>query len=148
MQNDKSKIRTNLPKISIIIPSFNKGKFIRQTLKSIVDQDYEKVEVIICDGGSSDNSLEIIKEFAKKYYYFSWVSKKDKGQVDAINKGMQKAIGEILTYINADDVYEKNAFEKIVHVFQKNPEALWFAGRGKVINQEGDEIAGCVSWYN
>jgi len=137
-----------LPKISIIIPSFNKVDFIEETLKSIIFQKYPNLEVIIQDGGSTDGTLDIIKRYAKKYpKIINYVSKKDKGQLDAINKGLKKAKGEIITYINADDVYEKGALKKVGEIFRKHPETLWLAGKGKVINEEGEEIAKLVTWY-
>jgi glycosyltransferase involved in cell wall biosynthesis len=130
------------PKISIVIPSFNKAKFIGKTLESIVSQDYGNFEVIIMDGGSSDGTLKIIKEYAKKYpNLIRYQSKKDRGQWDALNKGFAKAKGDILGFINADDVYKKGAFKEIVRLYKLNPEELWFAGRGGVINTKGDCIA-------
>ncbi len=139
---------TKSPKISIVIPSFNKEKYIGKTLRSIFSQTYKNFEVIIEDGDSTDKSLDIIRTFAKKYPKFIlWESKKDKGQLSAINKGLKKSSGEILTYINADDVYAKNAFKKIVKAYTKNPKALWFAGQGIVINKKDREIAKSVTLY-
>jgi len=135
------------PKISVVIPSYNKARFIGQTLDSIVDQEYSSFELIIQDGGSNDGTVEIIKKFAEKYSYIRWESKKDKGQLDAINKGLGKATGEVLTFINADDVYESGALDTIVKAYMENPDALWFAGRGKVINDKNNEIAKVVTIY-
>lgn len=136
------------PRISIVIPSYNKHKYIGDTLKSIVAQKYSNLEVIIQDGGSTDGTLEIIKKYIKKYpKIFRFESKKDNGQLDAINKGMKKATGDILAYLNADDTYEKNAFNTIAKAFGRNPEALWFAGRGKVIDSNGYEIARLATKY-
>jgi glycosyltransferase involved in cell wall biosynthesis len=135
------------PKVSIIIPSYNKGKYIKETLQSIVDQNYSNLEVIVQDGGSTDGSVNVIKSYSEKYDFFKWESKKDKGQVDAINKGLKKATGDLLTYINADDVYEKNALISVVRVYIKHPKALWFAGRGKVIDKSGKEIAKLITIY-
>ncbi|MCL5409297.1 MAG: glycosyltransferase, partial [Patescibacteria group bacterium] len=97
-----------LPKISIIIPSYNKSKYLTYTLQSIIDQKYPNLEVLIQDGGSTDGSVEIIKKFAKSNRkIIKWVSKKDDGQVKAINQGLRKASGEVVTFINADDVYKQ-----------------------------------------
>ena len=135
-------------KISIVIPSLNKAKYIGQTLESIVKQNYPNLEVIIEDGGSRDGTLDIIKKYAKKYpKIFKYESKKDKGQRDAINKGFEKAKGEILTYINADDVYADGAFRNIEKAYSENSGALWFAGRGRVIDEDGKGIARIVTWY-
>src|SRR5438105_15536000 len=93
-------------KISIIIPSFNKGIYIGKTLQSIIDQNYPNLEVIVQDGGSKDETAVIIKRYAKKNpKIFQWTSKKDNGQLDAIYKGLKKAKGDIITYLNADDLY-------------------------------------------
>jgi len=137
-----------LPKISIVIPSYNKAKYIRETLSSIFSQNYPNLEVIVQDGGSTDGTINIIKEFAKKYpRNFKWVSKKDRGQIDAINKGLKKASGDIVAYINADDIYESGALLVVGEYIRKNPDTLWLAGKGKVINAEGREISKCVTKY-
>lgn len=136
------------PKISIVIPSYNKVKFIAATLDSIVNQSYPDKEVIIQDGGSTDGTAKIIKQYAQKYpELIKWESKKDKGQLDAINKGLKKAKGEILTFINADDVYESEAFQAVVTAYRNHPHSLWFAGRGKIIDEKGKEISKCVTAY-
>ena len=136
------------PKISIVIPSYNKTKYIGLTLKSIFDQNYKNFEVIIQDGGSTDGTLEIIKKYAKKYPdKIVFESKKDGGQLEAINKGLKKAKGEIVTFINADDEYTDGAFMSVVGHYIENPNAIWFAGRGIVIDEKGVEIAKLATWY-
>lgn len=138
----------NHPKISIVIPSYNKVKYIDRTLKSIVTQTYSNFEVIIQDGGSTDGTLEIIKKYSNRYLKFiRYESKKDKGQLDAINKGLKKAKGDIVTFINADDEYTEGAFESVVGHYIENPEALWFAGKGIVIDEKGFEIAKIATMY-
>lgn len=137
-----------LPKISIVIPSYNKVKFIDQTLNSIIAQKYPNLEVIIQDGGSNDGTVKIIKKYADKYpKIIRCESKKDRGQLDAINRGLKKATGDILTYINADDVYQYGVFSEVAKLSARNPDALWFAGKGKVIDSDGREIAKIVTWY-
>lgn len=136
------------PKISVIIPSYNKVRFIEKTLESIVSQEYPNLEVLIQDGGSNDGSLEVIKKYSRKYpKTIKWESKRDNGQLDAINKGMNKASGDVLAYINADDLYEKRTFVRIAKEYLANSDALWFAGRGTVIDAEGWSIAKPVTWY-
>ena len=138
----------NLPRISVVIPSLNKVSFIKETLESIVTQNYPNLEVIIQDGGSIDGTLPIIKKYAKKYPdKINWESIKDKGQTDAINKGLKRASGQILSYLNADDIYEKGALIKVGEYFIKNPKTLCFAGRGKIINEKGDKISKWVTSY-
>jgi len=136
------------PKISVVIPSFNKARYIEKTLGSVVNQKYSDFEVFIQDGGSTDGTLQIIKKYAKKYpKVIKFESKKDKGQLDAINKGMRKANGEILTYINADDIFLPGAFNEISRLYLTDSDSLWFAGKGKVINSSGKEIAKLVTQY-
>jgi len=128
-----------LPKISIVIPSYNKVDYIEETLKSIVSQKYPNLEVIIQDGGSTDGTLEIIKRYLDKYpNIFILESKKDNGQVDAINKGLKKATGDILTFINADDYYLKDALSSVGKYFLKRPNTLWLAGKGEVMDAKGN----------
>lgn len=135
------------PKISIIIPTYNGGKYIEETLNSIFEQNYRNIEVIIQDGGSSDNSISIFKKYANKYKCLVWESKKDNGQLDAITKGIRKSNGDIIGFINSDDVYLNGSFNKIATAYTKNPKCLWIAGQGIVTNSEGKEIAHFVSIY-
>lgn len=143
----KSKI-SKLPRISIVIPSLNKANFIKETLESIVTQNYPDLEIIIQDGGSTDGTLEIIKKYVKKYpEIFSYKSDKDKGQTDAINKGFEKSTGSIVTFINADDVYEEGALKTVGKYFVDNLDTSWLAGEGRVINSDGGEITKWVTKY-
>ena len=128
-----------LPKISIVIPSLNKVDYIEETLKSIVYQKYPNLEVIIQDGGSIDGTLDVIKKYINKYSnIFSLESKKDNGQVDAINKGLKKATGDILTFINADDYYKKDALLTVGNYFSNKPKTLWLAGSGEIMDRKGN----------
>jgi glycosyltransferase involved in cell wall biosynthesis len=136
------------PLISIVIPSYNKARFIGRTLDSILRQNYSNYEIIVQDGGSTDGTYEIISKYAKKYpEIFKVESKNDKGQTNAINIGLKKAKGEIATYINADDVYKAGTFSEVARMYQKNPEALWFAGQGTLIDSKGRETAQFATWY-
>jgi glycosyltransferase involved in cell wall biosynthesis len=118
------------PKISIITPSFNQGKFIEKTILSVLDQEYPNLEYIIIDGGSTDNSVEIIKKYEKQLAY--WVTEKDRGQSHALNKGFSKASGEILAWINSDDWYEYNAFEIVRKSFSDSKTTI-LAGNCRMV---------------
>lgn len=138
----------DLPGISVVIPSYNKAEYIEKTLQSLVEQNYPNLEVIIQDGKSTDGTVDIIKKFAEKHpHIFQWVSEKDGGQVDAINAGLKKAKGEIIAYINADDIYGKGALRAVGKLFQEHPDLLWITGFGDIINSEGKIISSWVTKY-
>ena len=107
---------TNYPKISIVTPSYNQAEFLERTILSVLNQNYPNLEYIIIDGGSTDGSVEIIKEYEKYLTY--WLSEKDKGQTDAINKGFEKSTGEILAWQNSDDIYLPGVFIKIAELYR------------------------------
>lgn len=112
-----------LPKISIVTPSYNQGRFIEQTIRSVLLQNYPNLEYIIIDGGSNDNTVEIIKKYEPWIKY--WVSEKDLGQSNAINKGIEKCEGDIFAWLNSDDYYEKVSFKKIASLFKSdNPDII------------------------
>ena len=99
-----------LPYISVITPTKNQFRFIEETIISVLSQDYENIEYIIVDGGSTDGTQEIIRRYDDSV---TWISEPDQGQVDAINKGINMATGEILCYLNSDDLYEPNTLKKV-----------------------------------
>lgn len=109
------------PRISIVTPSYNQSEFLERTILSVLNQNYPNLEYIIIDGGSDDGSVEIIRKYEKYITY--WVTEKDKGQSDAINKGFEKSTGAILAYINSDDTYNPGAFSRIAAVFAERPGA-------------------------
>ena len=108
------------PKLTIITPSYNQGRFLEETILSVLNQDYPNLEYIIIDGGSTDNSVEIIKKYEHRLSY--WVSEKDNGQTHAINKGLEKATGEIIGWLNSDDVYLPWTFRNAIKTFNQNPD--------------------------
>jgi glycosyltransferase involved in cell wall biosynthesis len=126
------------PKISIITPSYNQGKYIEETILSILNQGYPNLEYIIIDGGSDDNTVEIIRKYEKHLAY--WVSETDRGQAHAINKGLEKATGDIFAYLNSDDYYLPNAFLEVSQAFLENPETDLLHGRCRYVNEFGEKI--------
>jgi glycosyltransferase involved in cell wall biosynthesis len=141
-------------KLSIITPSFNQGKYLEQTIRSVLEQNYELLEYVIIDGGSTDESVDIIKSYEGRLAY--WVSEKDRGQVHAINKGLERVTGDITAFINSDDVYLPGTFRAVASYFESHPECKWVCG-DTVLFGEGHETslararvpksAGhCLSW--
>jgi glycosyltransferase involved in cell wall biosynthesis len=124
-----------LPKISVITPSFNQGEYLEQTIRSVVDQQYPNLEYIIIDGGSTDDSLEIIHRYSGKLTY--WESEVDNGQSHAINKGFARATGEIIAYLNSDDLYCPGALHVVGQFFAQHPETVWLCGNVLFSNQVG-----------
>jgi glycosyltransferase involved in cell wall biosynthesis len=124
-----------LPKITVVTPSFNQGAYIERTIESVLSQGYPDLEYIIIDGGSTDNSVEVIRKFERHLKY--WVSEKDRGQSHAINKGMLRANGSILTWLNSDDWYANRALLNFADLFIANPDAGVVVGRGKIVDQSG-----------
>ena len=116
-----------IPVLSIVIANYNYGRFLREAIESIVSQfSDERVELIVCDGGSSDNSVEIIEQFSHKLSW--WVSESDKGQSDAFNKGFSHARGKYGFWLNADDVLMPGAISSILGYLESHPQCEWLAG--------------------
>ena len=130
---------TSYPKISIVTPSYNQAEFLERTILSVLNQNYPNLEYIIIDGGSTDGSVEIIKKYEKHLTY--WVSEKDKGQSDAINKGFQKSTGEILAWLNSDDTYLPGTLLKIGEIFREDSQVEIVYGNMYLIDK-ADKIIG------
>jgi glycosyltransferase involved in cell wall biosynthesis len=114
------------PKISIVTPSFNQAEFLEQTIRSVLDQNYPNLEYVVIDGGSTDGSADIIKKYADKLTY--WVSEKDKGQYDAINKGFSHTTGEIMGWINSSDIYYPWTLHILAAIFGSTEKVEWISG--------------------
>jgi glycosyltransferase involved in cell wall biosynthesis len=127
------KTKNNL-KISVVMPSFNGVGYIERAIKSVMDQDYPNFDLFIKDGGSKDGSLEVIKYYAKKYpRKIKWISKKDKGQSDALNYGINKTDGDVIAWLNCDDVYKPGTFKKVAAYFSSHPDTMWLFGKCDII---------------
>jgi len=146
-----------VPKISVITPSFNQGAFIEKTINSVLSQNYPNLEFIIIDGGSTDNTVEIIKKYEQHLTY--WVSEPDRGQSHAINKGMALATGDYLTWLNSDDWYQPCALLEIHKTFKEYPEASIVVGVGESVDLSGNtthvfspdlviDISTLLNWFS
>src|SRR6266550_5897057 len=110
-------------KISIVTPSFNQGQFIEETIRSVLDQNYPNLEYLVIDGGSTDQTIDIIHKYETHLSY--WESEQDRGQVHAINKGLARATGDIFAFINSDDIYFPGTFATVARYFADFPKAEW-----------------------
>jgi glycosyltransferase involved in cell wall biosynthesis len=128
-------MKKKYPKISIITPSFNQAEYLEKTIESVLSQNYPNLEYIVIDGGSTDGSLEIIKKYSKKITY--WVSEKDRGQSHAINKGFSRATGDIMAWINSDDIYLPGTLKLVAGIFQSCPELSWITSAPSTITPDG-----------
>jgi len=131
-------------KFSIIVPSYNQGDFISQTIDSILNQSYKNVEILVIDGGSTDSTIEVLKKYGENIF---WLSEKDRGQTHAINKGLALAKGDIITFINSDDYYLDGTLENVARRFQSNKGKFWLTGDYIIVNERGERIQLLVGKY-
>ena len=124
------------PKISIITPSYNQGQFLEETIRSVLDQGYPNLEYIVMDGGSTDNSVKIIKKYQNRLTY--WVSEPDKGQSDAINKGFRMATGDIVTWLNSDDYYLPGTLQTVATFFMEHPDVECVYGDQHIVDKNSN----------
>jgi glycosyltransferase involved in cell wall biosynthesis len=130
---------SDLPLVTIVTPSYNQGSYIEETIQSVLNQDYPNIEYFIIDGGSTDNSTEIIKKYENKISY--WISEKDQGQADAIGKGFRRAKGKYLTWLCSDDTLEPSMIRYSVHFLEKFPKAVLSYGNRTRIDSKGNIIS-------
>jgi glycosyltransferase involved in cell wall biosynthesis len=123
-------------RVSIVTPSYNQARFLEQTIRSVLDSNIPALEYFVMDGGSTDSSPEIIKKYAQRLT--GWVSEKDKGQADAINKGLSRSTGEIVAWLNSDDFYLPGAIQRAVQTFEQNPRAGLVYGNVLSVDAEGE----------
>ena len=126
------------PRVSLVVPSYNQASFLEQALRSVLDQEYEPIELIVVDGGSTDDSLEIVRRHASRIHW--WTSEPDTGQADALNKGFAHATGEFLGWLSSDDVLFPGAVARVVAELQRDPKLLLVYGSALFVDEAGNEI--------
>lgn len=122
------------PKITVVTPSFNQGEYIERTICSVLSQEYPNLEYIICDGGSTDNTVDVIRKYEDRIAW--WCSEKDNGQSDAINKGMKRATGDIVCWINSDDMLLPGTLNAVAKFYEKYPDTDFANGCTLEIDKE------------
>ncbi|HUE98447.1 MAG TPA: glycosyltransferase family 2 protein [Anaerolineales bacterium] len=124
--------------VSIITPSYNQVKYLEQTIQSVLGQEYPNIEYIVIDGGSTDDSEKVIRKYMDRLAY--WISEKDSGQAEAINKGFLRARGNIVAWLNSDDYYFPDTISSVVQVFDENPEVVMIYGDMLAVDENGQTI--------
>lgn len=132
---------TDLPLVSIVTPSLNQGRFIEETVRSVLGQDYPRVEYLVVDGGSTDGTLDVLRRLDGD---LRWISEPDRGQAAAINKGFRLASGEILGWLNSDDTYEAGAVSTAVEHLRRHPDDAMVYGDATHVDEEDKEIGPCA----
>lgn len=125
----------NLPRISVVTPSYNQVEFLEETILSVLNQDYPNLEYIIIDGGSTDGSVDIIRKY--KRYLAYWISEPDYGHAHALNKGFAKSTGEIMAWLNSDDKYYPWTFRIVSEIFRELTDVQWLMGRPTIFRGDG-----------
>lgn len=134
-----------LPSLSLVMPSFNQGRFLRESIESVLGQDYPDLELFVQDGGSTDGTLAVLESFRERLDY---ASEPDAGQADALNRGFSRVTGDVLGYLNSDDLLLPGAVRSVATVFATRPEVQLVYGRARFIDAEGAVIGPCLtqSW--
>ncbi len=128
----------DLPLVSIITPSYNQGHYLADTIQSVLSQGYPNLEYLLVDGGSTDNSVEVIRQYADRIDW--WVSERDQGHADALNKGFAHATGQVLAWLNSDDTYQPGAIQEAVDYLVSHPQVSMVYSDANLVDQQGKYI--------
>src|SRR5688572_3592389 len=130
-----------MPTLAVVTPSYNTGRYIGDAVRSVLRQDYPRVDYMVMDGGSTDGTVDVLRSFGPR---LRWVSQKDKGQSDAINRGFARTRGELLGWLNSDDTYAPGAFHAVAKVFAARPDVDVVYGDATYTDHAGRHVAPCV----
>ncbi|HEU5260781.1 MAG TPA: glycosyltransferase family 2 protein [Gemmatimonadales bacterium] len=130
------------PLISVVTPSYNQGRFLERTIRSVLEQNYPQFEHIVMDGASTDGTIEILR----RYRHLTWVSEKDSGQAAALNEGLRRARGEIIAWINSDDWYEPDIFHAVAAFFVANPDKHIVMGDCRLVDADGRSLGVLINY--
>jgi glycosyltransferase involved in cell wall biosynthesis len=131
-------------RITVVTPSYNQAQFIERTIASVLGQGYPDLEYIVMDGGSTDGTIEILDRHSDRLI---WRSESDRGQSDAINKGLRMATGDVVAFLNSDDTYQPGAIQAVAGYFHQHPETRWAYGKCAIIDEDDREIRRPITWY-
>lgn len=126
------------PLVSLVVPSYQQGRFLEQALRSVLEQEYEPLEVIVVDGASTDQSVEVIRRYADRLTW--WTSEADRGQAHALNKGFARAGGDVLGWLASDDVLEPGAIARVVDELERRPDVMLVYGEAMFVDENGAEL--------
>jgi glycosyltransferase involved in cell wall biosynthesis len=131
-------------RITVVTPSYNQADYVDETMRSVRQQDHPDVEHIVVDGGSTDGSLEIIRRYGDRT---TIIAEPDRGQTDAINKGLRRATGDIVCWLNSDDYFLPGTLSAVARYFSEHPDVLWLTGDCVIVDAKGKPIQQPVRWY-
>ena len=124
--------------VTVISPVFNGREYIERCIQNVIEQDCSSAEHLIVDGGSNDGTLDVIEDYASRYSHIRWLSERDRGQSDAMNKGIAMARGSIISFLNIDDFYEPGVLDRVVTLFENQPTPTLLVGNCNVLNENGE----------